>query len=211
MAPEGSKGTAPTGAPFVPAPSDLRSERGQSLIALLAARHIVVDPTAAWTEMANHPRSIPTSTFEPGVNAAPFPLAWRYNNIGIPAMDESKFHERMSTNLAVIKALSDAGVPIVAGSDTNLPGYGLDRELELYVQAGMTPLQAIQSATLVPARAMHHDADSGTIEPGKRADLLLVTGDPLIDIRALRNVTSVITDGRLYNTKSLARTVGFSR
>jgi imidazolonepropionase-like amidohydrolase len=133
-----------------------------------------------------------------------------YNHLQ-PDVLRALVDEAEKRGLAVIKALSDAGVPIVAGSDTDLPGYGLDRELELYVQAGKTPLQAIQSATLVPARAMHHDADSGTIEPGKRADLVLVAGDPLTDIRALRNVTTVVTDGRAYDSKSLARAVGFSR
>jgi imidazolonepropionase-like amidohydrolase len=189
----------------------LATPRAKDLIALLAEKHIVVDPTIAWGEMASHPRSIPTSTFEPGVLAAPFPLAWRYNNIGIAGMDETKFHERMSTNLAVIKALSDAGVPIVAGSDTNLPGYGLNRELELYVQAGLTPLQALQTATIIPATVMHHAADSGTIEPGKRADLILVPGNPLTNISTLRHVTTTITDGRAYATKSLGQSVGFKR
>ncbi|QMV18304.1 amidohydrolase family protein [Granulicella sp. 5B5] len=195
--------------------ADLDSDRAKSLIALLAAKHIVVDPTSGWGEMAGHPRSIPTATFEPGVNAAPFPLAWRYDNIGAPTKDatadEAKFHARMSANLKVIDALYKAGVPIVAGSDTNLIGYGLDRELELYVQAGLTPLQAIQSATIVPARVMHHDADSGTIEPGKRADLVLVQGDPLTNISNLRNVISVVTDGRMYDSKALGRAVGFHR
>ncbi len=163
MVPEGST------APFTVA--DLSSERAKSLIALLAEKQIVVDPTAGWGEMASHPRSVTTASFEPGVNAAPFPLAWRYNNIGTAGMDEAAFHARMAANLKVIAALFAAGVPIVAGSDTNLIGYGLDRELELYVRAGMTPLQAIQSATIIAARAMRHDADSGTIEPGKRADL----------------------------------------
>jgi len=113
--------------------------------------------------------------------------------------------EAEKRGLAVITPRTDAAC------DTDLPGYGLAHELELSVQAGMTPLQAIQSATIVPARLMHHDADSGTIEPGKRADLVLVTGDPLTDIRALRNITSVVTDGRLYDTRSLARSVGLRR
>ena len=203
MVPEGSK------AAFTLA--DLSSDRANNLIALLAEKHIVVDPTIGWGEMAGHPRSIPTASFEPGVNAAPFPLAWRYNNIGVTGMDETKFHDRMKANLKVIGALFQAGVPIVAGSDTNLIGYGLDRELELYVEAGMTPMQAIQSATIVPARAMHHDADSGTIEPGKRADLILVSGDPLTNIGDLRRITSVVTNGRLYDSKAVGRTVGFRR
>jgi imidazolonepropionase-like amidohydrolase len=195
--------------------TDLSSDRAKQLIALLAEKHIVVDPTLGWGEMANHPRSIETTSFEPGINAAPFPLAFRYRNIGSPttdpATDEAKFHDRMSTNLAVVAALFKGGVPIVAGSDTNLIGYGLDRELELYVQAGMTPLQAIQSATIVPARAMHHDADSGTIEVGKRADLVLIDGNPFTNISDIRRVSSVITNGRLYNSKSLAHSVGFNR
>lgn len=196
-------------APFTPA--DLQSDRAKKLIALLVEKHIVVDPTLGWGEMANHPASIPTSSLEPGVNAAPYPLALRFNNIGKPNMDETKFHATMNANLQTVATLFKAGVPIVAGSDTNLVGYGLDRELELYVQAGMTPLQAIQSATIVPARAMHHDADSGTIEVGKRADLVLVSGDPLTNISALRNAVSVVTDGRLYDSKRLAATVGFHR
>jgi imidazolonepropionase-like amidohydrolase len=189
----------------------LNSDRAKQLIALLAEKQIVVDPTIGWGEMAGHPRGIATASFEPGVGAAPFPLAWRYNNIGVAGMNESKFHERMDANLKVIGALVQAGVPIVAGSDTNLIGYGLDRELELYVEAGMTPLQAIQSATIVPARVMHRDADSGTIEAGKRADLVLVTGNPLTNISDLRHVVRVVTDGRLYDSKSLANSVGFQR
>ncbi|HEX3569894.1 MAG TPA: amidohydrolase family protein, partial [Acidobacteriaceae bacterium] len=111
----------------------------------------------------------------------------------------------------VIGALYRAGVPIVAGSDTGLIGYGLDRELELYVQAGMTPMQAIQTATIVSARVMKLEKDSGSIEPGKRADLLLVAGDPLQDIKNLRRVSKVIANGRMFDSRKLGRGVGFSR
>jgi imidazolonepropionase-like amidohydrolase len=161
--------------------------------------------------MAGHPRSIPTESFEPGVNNAPFPLASRFRNIGTPGLDEAKFHERMDTNIKVVGALFKAGVPIVPGFDTGLIGYGLDRELELYVQAGMTPLQAIQSATIVSARVMHHDSDSGTVEVGKRADLVLIDGNPLDNISNLRKVSSVVTNGTMYSSKALGHTVGFNR
>jgi imidazolonepropionase-like amidohydrolase len=189
----------------------LNSDRAKKLIALLVEKQIVVDPTLGWGEMAGHPKSTETASFEPGVNAAPYPLASRFRNIGATGLDQSKFRERMATNVKVVGALFAAGVPIVPGSDTGLIGYGLDRELELYVQGGMTPLQAIQSATIVSARAMKKEADSGTIEAGKRADLILVDGNPLTNISDLRRVVSVVTNGRLYDSKKLGRSVGFNR
>jgi imidazolonepropionase-like amidohydrolase len=129
----------------------------------------------------------------------------------VPAADEAKFNERMKTNLEVVGALYRAGVPIVPGSDTGLLGYGLDRELELYVQAGMTPMAAIQSATIVAARVMKLDGESGSIEVGKRADLVLVEGNPLEHISDIRRVVSVVSNGRMYDSKRLGRSVGFNR
>jgi imidazolonepropionase-like amidohydrolase len=86
----------------------------------------------------------------------------------------------------------------------------LHRELELYVDAGFTPLEAIQAATLVPARAMKKDKELGTIEVGKRADFILVDGDPLADIRALRRIRIVVAAGKAYDPIKLWRSVGFS-
>ncbi|MDQ2924628.1 MAG: amidohydrolase family protein [Acidobacteriota bacterium] len=202
MLPDGAK------QPFTLA--DLNTERAKKLIALFVEKGTVIDPTLGWGEMASHPKAIATASFEPGVDAAPFPLAHRFRSMG-GATDPKLFNDRMEINRKVVFALFQAGVPIVPGSDTGLIGYGLDRELELYVQAGMTPMQAIQSATIVSARAMRHDADSGTVTPGKRADLILVDGNPLANISDLRKVTTVITDGRLYSTRKLAATVGFTR
>jgi len=126
---------------------------------------------------------------------------------GASSADQMK--TRMAQTLSVIGALHRAGVTIVPGSDTGLVGYGLHREIELYVQAGMTPLEAIQCATIVSARAMRLDAELGTVQAGKRADLILVDGDPLKDIAALRRVTRVIHDGRVYDAAALWRSVGF--
>ena len=102
-------------------------------------------------------------------------------------------------------------MPIVAGSDTGLIGYGVDRELELYVQAGLTPMAAIQTATLNAARAMRLERESGTVEAGKRADLVLVEGDPLVNISDLRRVVKVVRAGELYDSQALGRSVGFER
>ena len=111
--------------------------------------------------------------------------------------------------LRVILALHEAGVPIVAGSDQGIPGYTLHREVELYVAAGFTPMAAIQAATLVPARVMGLDAESGSITPGKRADLLVVEGNPLEDIRALRRVYLTVAAGRRFRPAPLWESVGF--
>ena len=145
------------------------SESAKRMIALLKERQIVVDPTDSWGEMASHPRGVSAASFEPGIAAAPFTLRYKYESLGAQA-EELAWRKRIATNGQVIGALHAAGVPIVAGSDTGLAGYGLDRELELYVAAGMTPIAATQTATLGAARAMKLDKDSGSVEVGKRAD-----------------------------------------
>src|SRR5208282_6674253 len=96
-----------------------------------------------------------------------------------------------------------------AGTDQNVPGYSVYREIELYVEAGFTPMEAIQAATIVPARVMKRDGDLGTIEPGKRADLILVDGNPLENIHNIRNVKTVITGDVAYNCAELWQSVGF--
>jgi imidazolonepropionase-like amidohydrolase len=191
-------------------PVDLTSDRAKSLIALMQAHQTVVDPTDGWGEMAGHPKTVRAASFEPGIEAAPFTLASKFEAMGGP-VEESRFRERMEANGRVIDALYKAGVPIVAGSDTGLIGYGIDRELELYVQAGLPPMAAIQTATLGAARAMKLDRDSGSVEVGKRADLMLVEGDPLANISDLRRVVKVVRGGELYDSQALGRSVGFAR
>ncbi len=71
--------------------------------------------------------------------------------------------------VAIVGILHRAGIPIVAGTDQSVPGHSLHREIELYVQAGFTPMEAIQAATIVPARAMGMDKQVGTVEKGNAA------------------------------------------
>jgi imidazolonepropionase-like amidohydrolase len=189
-------------------PIDLNSEAAAKAIQFFKDHHTVVDPTAGWGEMAGHSKEVDVASFEPGIAKAPFALDAKFRGMGGQTSAE-QMRARMAQTLAAIGALHRAGVAIVPGSDTGLVGYGLDRELELYVQAGMTPLEAIQSATIVSARAMHLESDSGTIEPGKRADLILVEGNPLVNIGDIRKVSRVVANGRLYDAASLWRSVGF--
>ena len=117
--------------------------------------------------------------------------------------------ELTRVQLALIGALHRAGVRIVAGTDQMVPGYSLYREIELYVEAGFTPMEALQAATIVPARAMKVDSDSGSIEVGKRADLDILDANPLENIHNIRSVRSVVANGVLYESAPLWESVGF--
>jgi imidazolonepropionase-like amidohydrolase len=99
-----------------------------------------------------------------------------------------------------LKRLFDAGVNVGFGTDSGalpgrIPGFSEHRELELMVEAGLTPIQAITAATGENAKLLHA-ADRGTIAVGKRADLLIVDADPLVDIRNTRTIHAVYHDGR---------------
>ncbi len=187
---------------------DVNSETAQKAIQFFKDHHTVIDPTAGWGEMAGHSKEVDVASFEPGITKAPLVLDVKFRGMGGTTTAE-QMHSRTAQTLAVIGVLHKAGVIIVPGSDTGLVGYGLHRELELYVQAGMTPLEAIQSATIVSARAMKLDRDSGTVEVGKRADLILVDGDPLTNISDLRRVSKVVANGRVFDAGKLWESVGF--
>src|SRR6185312_613482 len=101
---------------------------------------------------------------------------------GAPAPKAGQSAATFRAMEATVRVLHQAGVPLVAGTDQAVPGFSLDREIELHVQAGFTPMEAIQSATVVAAQAMGMEKESGTIEAGKRADVILVDGNPLENI-----------------------------
>jgi imidazolonepropionase-like amidohydrolase len=108
----------------------------------------------------------------------------------------------------LVRVLHEAGVPIVAGTD----GYGVEiiRELELYQQAGFTPAEALQTATIVPARVVGADKRTGSIAVGKEADLVLVDGDVSRDLGALRRVVTVVSDGYVMDADALRKAAGYS-
>ena len=109
----------------------------------------------------------------------------------------------------LVGGLHRAGVPVVAGTDVGVPGHTLHRELELYVRAGFTPLEAIQAATITPARVMKLENEVGTIEADKRADLIILDADPLENISNVRKVRFVMTQGRLFECAQLWQITGF--
>jgi imidazolonepropionase-like amidohydrolase len=188
---------------------DLNSPEAQKALQFLKDHHTVVDPTIALFEFFTATTAKPPASFEPGVNKVAPELAEQLTDVGPPS-ERSEIGEKVfEKELAIIGALHRAGIPIVAGTDQAVPGYSLHREIELYVQAGFTPMEAIQAATIVPARAMGLDKESGTIEKGKRGDLIVINGNPLEDIHNTRNVEYVITNGTMYHTAELWQSVGF--
>jgi imidazolonepropionase-like amidohydrolase len=116
---------------------------------------------------------------------------------------DPKFQVGYANTQKFIRAFSDAGGTVVAASDTTLggmPGLDLHRELELLVDAGLSSHQALQAATRVPAQLIGKGRELGTIEPGKWADLIVIGGDPLADIRNTQKIEMVIQGGRVVDT-----------
>jgi imidazolonepropionase-like amidohydrolase len=193
----------------LPLRGDPASAEVRAAIELLAKRGIVVDPTLPWNELLNRAPQTAIEAFEPGILQMPDPLAASYRSVRT-ANDLAAAAARQRDEGAIVKALHAAGVPIVAGTDGGIPGFSLWRALELYVAAGLTPLEALQTATLVPAKAMGVDQEIGTIEPGKRADLLVLDANPLTDISYIRHLRYVVANGRMYHRDALWRSAGFT-
>jgi imidazolonepropionase-like amidohydrolase len=112
------------------------------------------------------------------------------------------FYERVAA------IFQEEGVTLLAGSDsgifTNIPGVSLHDELDLLVEAELTPYQALRTATFNAATALGEADSIGRVAPGYRADLILVDGDPLADIGTVREPVAVIANGRLLTHGGLA-------
>jgi imidazolonepropionase-like amidohydrolase len=121
------------------------------------------------------------------------------------------YGEQFEFDLKLARAMHAAGVPMLAGSDSldpfNYPGSGLHEELKLLVRAGFSPMEALQAATINPARFLgRDDADGfGTLEPGRLADIVLLDADPLADIANTQRISAVVTNGRLLDRAELNR------
>lgn len=120
---------------------------------------------------------------------------------GASERTRARLHRRYARSLEIVGAMRRAGVPILAGTDTGdpftYPGLTLHDELALLVAAGLTPLEALRSATSSPARFLGRLDSLGTLEPGKAADLVLLEADPLAAITNTRRIDSVVIGGRL--------------
>jgi imidazolonepropionase-like amidohydrolase len=213
MQPDDKRGEKPTRLQRLQATAalDLNSESSRKAVAYLQAHGTVVDPTLALTELYGASPSHPVASFEPGVKKVAPELAAGFADDGndlSPELAEAG-RKAFAKELEIVGALHRSGVPVVAGTDQAVPGHSLHREIELYVEAGMTPIEAIQAATIVPARVMGLDKESGTIEVGKKADLIVLGANPLVSIHNIRKVEKVVSRGTLYDPAPLWESVGF--
>lgn len=137
-------------------------------------------------------------TFDPQKAATLFQRMALFETRLVPTLRTS--HEKPA---AIVLEMQRAGVAILAGSDGGNPGESLHQELELLVAAGLTPAQALRSATLEPARYLGAGGSLGTVEVGKAADLVILDADPLADIRNTRKIAGVVLAGKYLSRTTL--------
>lgn len=126
---------------------------------------------------------------------------------GMSAQDSVLHAQLLQKSMLIVGEMQKAGVKILAGTDSPapyvFPGSSLHDELQLLVESGLTPMEALQAATSRPAEFLHTSKDSGTVEVGRFADLLLLDADPLDNIRNTRKIRAVILHGKLLDRSAL--------
>lgn len=192
---------------------DLNSPEVNQFIALLKEHHTVIDPTMAIWEQTytDRPGKIPV------IDAYMFdrlPLQIQRNSktagLALPVPDaatDQLYRASYAKFVEMLKKLYDNGVTIVAGTDEP-SGYALDRELEIYNQAGISAPEVLRMATLTAARVMKRDNELGSIAPNKIADMILVNGDPTTNISDIRKVETVIKSGAVFYPREIYPAVG---
>ena len=189
---------------------DLDSPAMKAFYAELSKRGTIVDPTlTVWEPLLTSDGSAISPEYAPFVDIAPPAVVRGWKIGGYPLFDgltREDFKKSFDKMVGVVGRLHKAGVRIVAGTD----GYGLElvRELELYQQAGLTNAEALQTATIVPARMTGMDDRTGSITKGKTADLILVDGDVSKDLHNLHHVTTVFEDGYRLDAAALREASG---
>lgn len=188
---------------------DLQSDEVQAFFALLKKRNVSVDPTAAiFDTMLRHMDGQPDPTFAAVIDHLPPAVSrGRYVVSQNKRGQEEAWLRSAENQAAMIKALHDYGIQIVPGSD-DLAAFTIHRELELYAEAGIPNIEVLRIATLDSARLVGAADSTGSIEVGKDSDLLLVEGNPLEDMSAVRRAVLVMKGDTLYRPDALYRSIG---
>jgi imidazolonepropionase-like amidohydrolase len=183
-----------------------------TIIGTMARKHIFHDPTMVAFEGIYVPENGDMApAYAPFVGTMP-PAAergFRTGGFAVPKdLTRADYRASWAKMVMLLERMHQAGVPIVAGTDGS--GIELVRELEIYVQAGFAPAEALAAATILPARLVGQEAKTGSIKVGKTADLALIEGDPSTRIADLRQTRLVMLDGKLLDADALRSAAGFS-
>jgi imidazolonepropionase-like amidohydrolase len=191
---------------------DLNGKPITDIVSTMASKGIYSDPTMVAFEGLYVPEngdlSPATSAFV-GTLPPATERSFRTGGFAVPKdLTRADYRASWAKMVALLGKMHKAGVPIVAGTDGT--GIELVRELEIYVEAGFTPAEALATATLAPAKLVGQDKKTGSIKAGKTADLMLVEGDPSQRISDLRNSRVIMLDGKLLDADALRTAAGFS-
>jgi imidazolonepropionase-like amidohydrolase len=194
-------------------------KRAESLFALLAKNQTWQCPTLVWERGGN---LIDQTDFAHDARAKFVPAYWK--DVTWRRFTDEVEHDFNTDDLAtrktfvekeleVVNAMHRAGIPFLAGTDTPpgvyiFPGFSLHEELQRFVAAGFTPMEALQTATLNPAKFLGMEDRLGTIEKGKAANLVLLDANPLDDIRNTQKIEAVILNGRYLSRGDLDKMLG---
>jgi imidazolonepropionase-like amidohydrolase len=184
----------------------------KEFIQFLKTHHTVLDPTMNVFEslFCGDPTAV-----TPGLEAIVprFPAQvrreMRSSALEVPPENTAAYREAFPAMLRLLKALYDAGITIIPGTDA-LAGYTLHHELALYVQSGIAPAEVLRMATVTSALVMGVNKDRGVIAAGKLADMILADGDPTTNIQDLDKVTTVIKGGVVYNPAEIEKALGIT-
>jgi imidazolonepropionase-like amidohydrolase len=190
--------------------------RASSLAALLAKNQTWQCPTLVWERGGS---LLDQTDFAADTRAKYAPASWKDGawkrftaeiKQGYATDDLATRKKFVQKELEIVQLLHKAGVPFLAGTDTPpgvyiFPGFSLHEELQRFVDAGFTPLEALQTATLNPARFFGMESQLGTVEPGKLADLVLFSANPLENIANTQKIAGVVVNGRYFDRTQLKR------
>lgn len=190
---------------------DLGGRQARALIGLMKERGTSVEPTLVAFEAMFTQRQGQSNPSYVSI-AEHLPILWRRDlkvaELDLEGDQLQSYRQSFRRLLDLTAQMNDAGIPLIAGTDSG-SGFALIRELELMVDAGIPPARAIQSATWNAAQALGESGERGTIERGRRADLILVRGDPMANISDLRRVALVIQGTSAWLPSELWQRMGF--
>lgn len=194
------------------APARYDAKRCAPLFGTLAAKNVWHTPTLgflpALADVASG-KPLPHAEY-----ASDSLLALTRGNIESSKIDErarSYFRSMSKVSLTVIRDMLPRGNTFLAGCDGLVPGFCLHDELHALTEAGLSPVQALQTATINPARLLGREKTQGTIAVGRRADIVLLQQDPRIDIRNTRRIEAVIAGGRLLSKAEIEQMIAARR